>query len=96
MFEKPDAQIVADDYTRESYRWDAAAEAPYLHLERPNPHDNAFVSHDNAASIHRKVAYIRKNGLGGVMLFELWGGWQPSAAPPDPLLQAVKSAVFGP
>jgi GH18 family chitinase len=76
--------------------WDAA-KAPYLHLERPNPHGNAFISYDNVASIHRKVAYAHKNGLGGVMLFDLlWGGWQPSATPPDPLLQAVKSVVFGP
>ena len=75
-------------------RWHAGVEAPYLSLGRGS--SGKFVSYDDAESISKKIAWVRSEGLGGVILWELGGGYRPAQPPGkrDPLLQAVKAAAF--
>jgi chitinase len=48
-------------------RWDARAKAPYLWNEATR----TFVSYDDPESIRLKAEYVRENGLGGMMFWEL-------------------------
>lgn len=72
-------------------RWDSSAQAPYLNVEDPK----AFVTFDNERSVRRKIRYAVEKGLGGVILWELGGGYlkDQQVQPKDPLLQAVKSEL---
>jgi len=80
-------------YKPQYYRWDTAAQAAYLSIDNSGSSDDKFVSYDDDAACRAKIAYVRQYGLGGVILWELGGGWRPSSIPHDPLLQAVRSAV---
>ncbi|MEX2346733.1 MAG: glycoside hydrolase family 18 protein [Balneolaceae bacterium] len=68
--------------------WDTIAQTPYLNVENPK----AFVSFDNERSVQRKVQFAIEKGLGGIILWELGGGFIQSNRPGEksPLLDAVK------
>ncbi len=80
-----------DRFDLESAVWDSIAQAPYLNAEDPK----AFVTFDNERSVRRKIQYAVEEGLGGVILWELGGGYLKDyqVQPKDPLLQAVKSEL---
>lgn len=71
--------------------WDPIAETSYLETDRPK----AFVSFDNERSVRRKVRYTAEEGLGGVILWELGGGFLPEepSGRRDPLLRAVRDEL---
>ncbi len=60
--------------------WDPHADAPYLY----NPTDSVFISYEDTMSIRLKTAYAVKQGLGGIMFWQLLGD-----APKDGLLDAI-------
>jgi chitinase len=77
-------------------RWHDGVEAPYLSITwEANP---KFVSYESERSAAAKIAWARAQGLGGVIVWELGGGYRKSQPPGlrDPLLQAVKAAAFPP
>ena len=80
-------------YKPSAVHWHAAAQAPYLSLGQGG--QGKFVSYDNAQSIAAKIAWAKQKGLGGVIVWELGGGWRPQqpAGQKDELLQAIKAAV---
>lgn len=80
-------------YKPQYYRWDAEAQAAYLSIDNAGAANDKFVSYDDEASCRAKIAYVRQYGLGGVIIWELGGGWRPTGSPRDPLLKAVRSAV---
>jgi chitinase len=88
-------QIMATYYRPERYSWDAAAHAAYLSIDQPGSADDKFITFDDPAACRAKVEFAAHRGLGGVMIFELGGGYRPGepAGRRDPLLQAVKEAV---
>ena len=90
-------EIMADYFLPERYVWDGAALAAYLSIDLPGAVDDKFISFDDPAACRAKVDFAARQGLGGVMLFELGGGYRPAepAGRRDPLLQAVKEAVRG-
>lgn len=71
--------------------WDEQAKASYLNNENPR----AFVTFDDERSIKQKVQYAIDQGLGGIILWELGGGFLENhhSGQKDPLLQAVKSQI---
>lgn len=76
------------------YRYAAAAGAAYLSYDMPGSSEDMFITYDDELSIFEKVSYISKKAIGGVIIFQLGGGWRPNAPVPDNLLQAVKNAVI--
>ncbi len=81
-------------YQPRRYHWDAQAQAPYLSLSSPEPKEQKFISYDDERLCAAKIAYVRQQGLGGVIIWELGGGYRNNqpAERKDALLQAVKRA----
>jgi chitinase len=79
------------------YNWDAAAEAAYLSLDASTSSNDRFVSFDDETTCAHKVAYALNKGIGGVMIWEIGGGYISTNAPGqrNPLLAAIKQARLG-
>lgn len=75
-----------ESYNLEQYEWDESAKASYLNLEDPQ----TFVSFDNRQSIEVKMDYLKRNRLGGMMIWDLSGGFSEDNVPKNPLLKVVK------
>jgi chitinase len=77
-------------------RWHEGVEAPYLSIA--SEATDKFVSYENDRSIAAKIAWARAQGLGGVIVWELGGGYRKNQPPGqrDPLLKVVKAAAFPP
>ena len=73
--------------------WDASAGAAYISITSPS---KKFVSLDNEQTIAAKAEYVRTKGIGGIIIWEIGGGYRPSApaGSRDVLLQAVKQAFM--
>lgn len=86
-------EIMDKYYQPAYYRYDAAAGSSYLSIDKPGSTDDMFISYNDEATCFEKVKYVRNKGIGGIMIFQLGGGWRPNAPVPDSLLQSVKNAV---
>jgi chitinase len=58
--------IIPDGFTR---FWDATSAVPYLY----NPAKRTFVSYEDAESLALKCAYVQREGLAGLMFWDLSG-----------------------
>lgn len=83
--------IMRDYYQSSAYRYDAAADAPYLSFGAPRgPQRCTLITYENEASIKAKGAYAVNAGLGGAIIWTinqahvLGGG--------DPLLRTTREA----
>jgi chitinase len=81
-------------YATKYEKWHKGPQAPYLSIGSGAA--GKFVSYDNEASIAAKIAWAKQQGLAGVIIWELGGGWRPSQPKGqcDVLLQAVKQAAW--
>lgn len=82
--------IVAGYYESNLYRWDTNAQDSYLSISNSSPANDMFISYDDPRACQAKVSYVRNNGLGGVMIWEIAQDHQSGVT--DPLLLAVKQA----
>ncbi len=92
-------------YLGSAYRWDDVAKAPYLSFEQPlslsfpgvSNLEATYVTYDDERSIAEKGAYVRNNGLGGVIVWTIsqgyLGNWK-QAGEVDPMMKAVKEAFL--
>lgn len=81
-----------NSYDLDDYQWDKNARVPYLDLT-----DNVeFVSFENDRSIGEKVNYAMEKRIGGVMIWELGGGYFPerTGLQKEPLLLHVQEHAF--
>lgn len=81
-----------------AYHWDPLAHAPYLGIGSAGGANQMFISYDDTRLARDKVLYARSHGLGGVIIWQLGGGYRESqpAGQKDALLQAVKAAAKQP
>lgn len=80
---------LSKNYDLNEFEWDRQARAAYLHLDSPR----TFVSFDNEKTIDIKINYAKNNRLGGVMIWDLSGGFSRNESPKNPLLDAVKKHI---
>ncbi len=88
-------QAIMDQYYRlDRYHWDDQAQAPYLSIDAPQPTDRQFISYDDETLCAKKIAYVRQQRLGGVIIWELSEGYRDSQpnGRKDILLQSIKRA----
>ncbi len=81
---------LAERFDLSKAQWDSTAQTSYLEVDEPK----LFVSFDNERSVQRKMEYVREEGLGGVILWELGGGYltHAPAGTKSPLLDAIKES----
>jgi len=90
---------IMDNYSLSpfQYFWDNAAQSGYYALDQSGSSSDKFVSFDDPPALQAKIGYARAKGIGGVMIWELAGGYRATQASGnrDPLLQAMKQALGG-
>ena len=86
---------IMNTYGSQPVLWDSIAHAAYISVSTGT---GKFVSLDDARTMQAKADYIRSKGIGGIILWELGGGYRSNqpAGQRDLLLQAVKTAFFSP
>lgn len=78
-------------------KWDDIAKVPYLSSAAPlGPQGCNFVSYDDEQSIAEKGAYVKKMGLGGVIVWNITEGTLPDKpmGQRDPLMAALKKSFL--
>lgn len=87
--------LTGDGSTHPLYRWDPVAGAAFLSIDEPGSSNDVFVSYEDARAIRDKLTYVRDNGLGGVIVWELGGGFRDGAPAGERsvLLDAVRAAM---
>jgi chitinase len=86
------ANIMASYYSASARKWDSFARVPYLSFASAHAPDGCgYISYDDEQSIAEKASYVKSNGLGGVIQWELNEGFLPNAAAgqQNPLLVAI-------
>jgi chitinase len=89
--------IMSSYHSASARQWDSLARVPYLSYGSPHAPDGCtYISYDDEQSIQEKGAYLKSQGLGGVIQWEINEGYLPSAAAGarSPLLLAVRDYVL--
>lgn len=91
----PYHQIMTQYFKPEYYHWDEKTKAAYLSIDLPGSRHDKFISYDDERSIRSKLDYVYENDLGGVIIWELGGGYREKqpAGRRDLLLQQVQNIV---
>jgi chitinase len=63
--------IMAKYYKPGLYHWDSGAEASYLSFDTTGTSQDWFLSYDDTTALAAKLAYVKKAGLGGIIIYEL-------------------------
>ncbi len=88
--------IMSSYYSQSAYHYDGAADAPYLSLATSNAEKCTFVTYEDATSLAAKGAWIKAQGLGGVIIWTISEGYISSGASlqsQNPLLEALSTAL---
>jgi len=89
------ASIMNNYYSAAAHHWDSAASAASLSFSSAHaPEGCGYISYDDEQSIAAKAAYVKSNGLGGVIEWEINEGYLPSASQKNPLLTAIANSVL--
>ncbi len=87
--------IMRTYFTPGRYHWDEGTGASYLSIDSAGSAGDCFVSYEDAKDIAAKAEFVRRQGLGGLFVYELGMGYMGNGS--NPLLEAVKStALAGP
>ena len=87
--------IMQQYYLPSRYHWDSGAQASYLSIDNSGSANDQFISYDDTATCSAKVNYVKNNGLGGLIVWELGAGYQSSnpVGQQQLLLESIKNAV---
>jgi len=89
------ADIMSTYYQASLRQWDTGAQAVYLSIDNTGSANDKFISYDDEQTAQAKVEYVKSRGIGGMIIWELSGGYRPSqpAGQRDALLQALRQAA---
>lgn len=91
------ANILANYYSATARQWDAFARVPYLSFSSAHAPDGCgYLSYDDEQSIAEKANYVKAQGLGGVIQWEINEGYIASApaGQRNPLLTAIGTQLL--
>lgn len=92
------ANIMRDYHTAEARNWDPVARVPYLSFAAAQPPDGCgYISYDDEQSIAEKAQYVRSQGLGGVIEWEINEAYRADlpTGQRNELLTAIGSQLLG-
>jgi chitinase len=89
--------IMEEYYQPQYYMWDDGPKGAYLSIDNSGAANDKFISYDDESSVQAKFNYARSKGIGGLIIWELGGGYRPNQpeGERDILLQSVKTALYG-
>ena len=89
------SMIMSNHYQPKFYCWDTNAQSAYLSIDQAGSANDKFISYDDPSACIAKVVYAKQKGLGGLIIWELGGGYRADqpAGRRDLLLQSVKKAI---
>lgn len=91
------ANIMTSYYSASTAQWDAFARVPYLSFTKATgPMGCGYISYDDDRSIGEKGAYLKAQGLGGVIMWQINEGYIPTApaGQRNPLLTSIGQHVL--
>ena len=91
------ANIMTSYYSAAAAKWDAFARVPYLSFAAATgPKGCGYISYDDDRSIGEKGAYLKAQGLGGVIMWEINEGYISTApvGQRNPLLTSIGQHVL--
>jgi chitinase len=91
------AAIMDSYYTPSAYHYDSASAAPYLTLSGSNAEKCTYVSYEDATSLATKAAWVKSQGLGGLIIWTISEGYVASGAnvpAQNPLLETLKTSLL--
>jgi chitinase len=91
------AKIMTSYYSASAAQWDAFARVPYLSFTKATgPMGCGYISYDDDRSIGEKGAYLKAQGLGGVIMWEINEGYiaRAPAGQRNPLLTSIQQHVL--
>jgi chitinase len=88
--------IMGGYYSANARQWDTAAMVPYLTLSGSNAQGCTYISYEDAQSIAAKGAWVKAQGLGGVIIWTINEGYLPdaSAGARNPLMDAMRTSFL--
>ncbi len=84
-------------FDKKSLKWDSSAKTPYLSFKKAKGDEQCgFISFEDARSVREKSAFLKKQKLGGVIVWNLGTGYFPKEPMNKrfPLLKEVYRSVF--
>ena len=78
-------------------KFDGASHVPYLSRDQPGSSGDHFVSYEDDQSIQAKGDYLKAQGLGGTIVFEITQDYlaeQPTADAQHPLMTAIRQHIL--
>jgi chitinase len=89
------ASIVTDYAAQGTRSWDATARVPYLSFPKPVGSGGCtYLSYDDEQSILEKGRFVKDQGLGGAILWNINQGYIAGRTPANPLLDATRRAFL--
>jgi chitinase len=85
--------ILSMFYSSSAYHYDSAADVPYLTLSGSNAEKCTYLSYEDATSIAAKAAWVKSQGLGGIIIWTISEGFVASGGTVEeqnPLIEAMK------
>jgi chitinase len=89
--------IMASYYSQSAYHYDSTASVPYLTLSGQNAQKCTYVTYDDPTSIAAKGAFVKAQGYGGAIIWEIGEGFVSSGSTvqaQNPLLEATKTGFL--
>ncbi|MBP9760389.1 MAG: glycoside hydrolase family 18 protein [Candidatus Pacebacteria bacterium] len=73
--------LMGDYYSKKYEKWDSRAKVPYLSFKKARGDFKCgFISYENERSIREKMAYVKKEQLGGAIVWNIGTGYFPDAS----------------
>jgi chitinase len=91
------AHIMSAYYSASAHQWDSTASVPYLSFSASqSPEGCTYVTYEDAESIAAKAAWVKSNGLGGIIIWTINEGYLASApsGQQSPLLDAMRTGFL--
>lgn len=88
--------IMSTYYSSTARQWDPGAMVPYLTLSGSNPEGCTYLTYEDAQSISAKGAWVKAQGLGGVIIWTINEGYLAGAdaGSRNPLLDAMQASFL--
>jgi chitinase len=89
----PLTQIMSQYFSTDIYHWDNTVQSSYLSIPASATSKPLLLVYDDVHSAQAKAAYCKKNGLGGIIIWQLGAGYTPGAKTQaiDDILSAIQS-----